>query len=51
MVTIDRDNAPYIHVLGTTAECLDHLKDQNVPGSEVIAIWYNATNTSCVYRR
>ena len=50
-VVVDHDNAPFIHASGTTAEVLAHLKGQDVPGSEVIAIWYNATNTSCVYRR
>lgn len=51
MVTIDATNDPYIHVSGTTAECLDHLKDQNVPHSSVVQIWYNGSGTSCVYRR
>ncbi len=50
-MTVDADNDPYIHVSGTTAECLAQLKNQNVPACDVIAIWYNGTNTSCVYRR
>ncbi len=50
-VTVDASADPYIHAYGTTAEVLGHLKDQNVASSDVIAIWYNGTNTSVVYRR
>ena len=50
-VTVVATSAPYIHASGTTDEVLAHLKAQNVPASEVIAIWFNNTDTSCVYRR
>lgn len=51
-VTIDATADPYIHAHGTTAEVLAHLAAQNVPSSQVIAIW-DATEgpTNCVYRR
>ena len=51
-VTIDAAADPFIHAHGTTAEVLAHLKAQNVPASQVIAIW-DATigPTNCVYRR
>lgn len=47
---VDAAADPYIHVHGTTAEVLAHLAAQNVPISQVIAIW-DATDTNCVYRR
>lgn len=50
-VTVDTTNDPYIHASGTTAEVLAHLKAQNVPSSEVVGIWFNCVDTSCVYRR
>ncbi len=49
---VDAAGDPYIHAHGTTAEVLAHLKAQNVPGSQVIAIWdATAGPTNCVYRR
>ena len=50
-VTVDDSAAPWVHAYGTTAEVLAHLKAQNVAAGDVIAIWYNGTNTSVVYRR
>ena len=49
--SVDTTNLPYVHVSGTTAEVLGHLKSVGVPRQAVIAIWYNGTNTSCVYRK
>lgn len=51
VVVVDSDNIPFIHASGTTAEVLAHLKGVGVPLTEIAKIWYNGTNTSCVYRR
>lgn len=50
-VTVDASADPWIHAYGTTAEVLEHLKAQRIAIGDVLAIWYNGTNTSCVYRR
>lgn len=50
-VTVDATNDPYIHASGTTAEVLGQLENQNVAIGDVVQIWYNGSNTSCVYRR
>lgn len=51
VVTIDATNSPWIHISGTTAEVLGKLKADHAARMDVVSIWYNGTNTSCVYRR